>query len=175
STHVVLVLAKDLNMPPRAGLWAVLAAALSIRDRVDGVIFDTEALPIVKPEDAIDWFSPSGEVRVAQHIIVPFSIGERGLGWMTTRGLTKFGVPDLELRDLPPNLDKLSLFMNGVAQYLVEATFREVTARKASVDRLELPAEISIDRAQVARALHAKPDEPPADDLRVTAAIRFDS
>src|SRR5207302_6815192 len=50
STHVVLVLAKDLNMPPRAGLWAVLAAALSIRDRVDGVIFDPEALRIVKPE-----------------------------------------------------------------------------------------------------------------------------
>ena len=174
STHVVLVLAKDLNMPPRAGLWAVLAAALSIRDRVDGVIFDPEALRIVKPEDAIDWFSPSGEVRVAQHIIVPFSIGERGLGWMTTRGLTKFGVPDLELRDLPPNLDKLSIFMNGVAQHLVEATFREVAARKAQVDSLELPAEITIDRAQVARALRREPDNAPTDDIGVTAAIRFD-
>jgi len=175
STHVVLVLAKDLNMPPRAGLWAALAAALGIKDLVEGVIFDPEALRIVKPEDATRYFSPSGAIRVAEHIMVPFSIGDRGLGWMTTRGLGKFGLPDLELRDLPPNLDKLSLFMNGVAQYLVEATFREVAARKANIDRLELPAEISIDRAQVARALRAKPDEPPADDVRVTAAIRFDS
>ena len=175
STHVVLVLAKDVNMPPRAGLWAALAAALSVRDLVEGVIFDPEALRIVKPQDAMGWFSPNGEVRVAQHIIVPFSIGDRGLGWMTTRGLSKFGVPDIELRDLPPNLDKLSIFMNGVAQHLVEAAFREVAARKSTVDRLELPGEISIDRAQVARALRAKPDGPPADDIRVTAAIRFDS
>src|SRR2546428_13703719 len=39
STHVVLVLAKDLNMPPRAGLWAALAAAVSVRELVQGVIF----------------------------------------------------------------------------------------------------------------------------------------
>src|SRR6266568_4626647 len=108
ATNVVLVVAKDLNMPPRAGLWAALAAALAVRD-------------------------------------------------------------------LPPNLDKLSIFMNAVAQYLVEATFREVTARKASVDRLELPAEISVDRALVARALRQKDDNAPTDDGRVTAVLRFDS
>src|SRR5438445_9356424 len=174
STHVVLVLAKDLNMPPRAGMWAALAAALSVRDLVDGVIFDPEALRIVKPEDAVGWFSLNGEVRVAQHIIVPFSIGDRGLGWMTTRGLSKFGVPDIELRDLPPNLDKLSIFMNGVAQHLVEAAFREVAARKSQVDTMELPAEIIIDRAQVARALRSEPENAPTDDVHVTAAIRFD-
>jgi uncharacterized protein YegJ (DUF2314 family) len=175
ATHVVLVVAKDLNMPPRAGLWAALAGALAVRDLVQGVIFDPESLRIIKAEEGAGWFSPNGVVRVAEHIIVPFSIGDRGLGWMTTRGLGKFALPDLELRDLPPNLDKLSIFMNAVAQYLVEAAFREVAARKANIDRLELPAEVSIDRALVARALRQKDDNASTDDGRVTAVLRFDS
>src|SRR5207245_6015618 len=52
ATHVVLVLAKDLNMPPRAGLWAALADALSVRDLVEGASFDPEALRIEKPQAA---------------------------------------------------------------------------------------------------------------------------
>jgi hypothetical protein len=175
ATHVVLVLAKDLNTHPRAGMWAAQAAALGARDLVQGVVFDPEALRVVKPDEAKDWFSPTGVVGVVQHIIVPFSIGDRGLGWMTTRGLGKFGLPDLELRDVPPNLDKLNVLMNAVGQYLVEATFREVAAHKGNVTKLQLPAEITVDRGFVARARPETPDESSTANSGATVALRFDS
>jgi len=124
ATHAVLVLTQDLNIPPRSGLWSALSGALGIAEMLDGVIFDPDALRIIAREEAARWFSPMGFVSVSRHIIVPFSVGDSGLGWMTTRGLQKFGLPELELRDVPPHLERIGHLMNGVAQLLIEEGFR---------------------------------------------------
>src|SRR5262249_26886322 len=121
--HAVVIGCGDWNAPPRVGLWSALAMALGSAAHLDGVIFDPDALRIVSRQAALEWFTDRGAIAASQHILVPFSVGhEDGLGWMTTRGLEKFGLPDLELRDVPPNLDRLSVLMNSVAQLLVETT-----------------------------------------------------
>lgn len=175
ATEVVLVTGQDLNVRPRIGLWAALAAALGVREFLQGVVFDPDALRIIDPDKAAKWCSATGEIGVTHHIIVPFSIGDRGLGWMTTRGLQKFGLPDLELRDVPPNLNQISVLMNAVAQFLVEETFRRVAESKGKVDQLTIASEIGVDRALVARAGARKPDGDPAAARAATVALRYDS
>src|SRR5262249_13432895 len=63
-----------------------------------------------------------------------------------------FGLPDLELRDVPPNLDRLSVLMNSVAQLLVETTLGRSAESKRKATVIEVPAEITLDDALVARA-----------------------
>ena len=173
ATHAVVVLTQDLNIPPRAGMWSALSAALGIAEMLDGVIFDPDALRIVDRSAAAGWFSPMGVVAAARHIIVPFSVGESGLGWMTTRGLQKFGLPDLQLTEVPPNLDRLSVLLNSVAQYLIDAGFKAALERHGEIDSLELDAEVVIEPNVVARAL-ARPNA--SDGLRgVRVGLRFDA
>jgi len=173
ATHAVVVLTQDLNIPPRAGMWSALSAALGIAGMLDGVIFDPDALRIVDRSAAAGWFSPMGVVAAARHIIVPFSVGESGLGWMTTRGLQKFGLPDLQLTEVPPNLDRLSVLLNSVAQYLIDSGFKAALERHGEIDSLELDAEVAIDPHVVARALARAG---AADGLRgVRVGLRFDA
>lgn len=174
ATHLVLLMGMDINRHPRVVMWAVLAAALGVRDLLEGALFDPEALRIIDPDQATRSFSVNGDIGVTHHIIVPFSIGEKGLGWMTTRGLGKFGLPDLELHDVPPNLNKLNVLMNAVGQHLVEATFRTVAEHNGKVEELELAPEFTVDRSTVARASARKPDDEAARDGAVNVAIRFD-
>jgi len=173
ATHAVVVMTQDLNIPPRAGMWSALSAAFGIAEMLDGVVFDPDALRIVDRSAAAGWFSPMGVVAAARHIIVPFSVGESGLGWMTTRGLQKFGLPDLQLLEIPPNLERLSVLLNSVAQYLIDSGFKAALERHGEIDALELDSEIGIEPQLVARAL-ARPGT--GDGLRgVRIGLRFDA
>lgn len=153
ATHGVVLGCGDLNTPPRLGLWSALALALAVAAQLDGVIFDPDALRILNRKSAIGWFNELALIAASQHIVVPFSTGHgNGLGLMTTRGMEKFGLPDLELRDVPLGLDKLAVMMTAVAQFLVESVLRTAVERKAEIASVVVPAEISIDRALFHRA-----------------------
>lgn len=157
ATHAVVVGCPDLNAPPRVGLWTALATALAVAELTGGVIFDPEALRIVKPDAAKQWFSERGTIAVSKHVIVPFSLGHQaGLGWMTTRGLGKFGLDDLELRDVSPNLDRLNVLVNAVAQALVETTLAKSAEAKGEISLIVMPTELQIDASLVGRA-HGRP------------------
>jgi uncharacterized protein YegJ (DUF2314 family) len=171
ATEVAVISGPDLNARPYIGLWSVLAAALGVRELLQGTVFDPQALRIINPEKALTWFPGDGRVSLVNHIQVPFSIQDRGLGWMTTRGLEKFGLPELELRDVPPNLQRLNALLNGVAQFLVE----EVGKDPKATAELTLPAEITLDQALLERA-HAKPaGEEPGTMKPQTVGLRFDA
>ncbi len=58
ATEVVLVTGHDLNIRPRVGMWAALAAALGVSELLQGAVFDPDALRIIDPEKAARWFSP---------------------------------------------------------------------------------------------------------------------
>ena len=65
--------------------------------------------------------------------MVPFSVGENGLGWITTNGLRKFGLPDLQIRDFPPNLhDNLGWVMNGTARHVLVELAKQGRGREAA-------------------------------------------
>jgi len=169
----VVLTSQDLNIPPRAGLWTNLASALGIAELLDGVVFDPDALRIIDRQEGPKWFSPVGLVSAARHIIVPFSVGDSGLGWMTTRGLQKFGLPDLQLKDIPPHLQRLSILLNAVAQFLVETGFRATANAEGDVSSLLLDREVTIDPSVIQRAL-GKPADDVAADAEIMVGLQFD-
>lgn len=171
--QVVVLTSQDLNISPRAGLWTNLATALGIAELLDGVVFDPDALRIIDRHAAAEWFSPLGLISAARHIIVPFSVSDSGLGWMTTRGLQKFGLPDLELQDIPPNLQRLGIVLNAVAQFLVEAGF-EATKATGDVSSLLVDREVTIDSSVIQRGLGKTADDVAA-DAEIIVGLEFDS
>lgn len=173
ATHAALVLTQDLNIPPRAGMWSALSAALGIADMLDGVIFDPDALRIIDRTAAPRWFTPMGLVSAARHVIVPFSVGDGGVGWMTTRGLQKFGLPDVQLTEVPPNLDRLSILLNAVAQHLIDQGFKAALEKHGEISELELDDEVVVDQRLLARAV-GQP-EGGADARSTRVGLRFDA
>jgi len=151
ATHAVLLRALDLNVAPRTGLWAVLAAACEVAHRLHGVVFDPEGLRVITLEKASKYFERNGAIAIRDHVIVPFSVDERGVGWMTTRGMTKFGLPELEVQDIPPDLLQLSYLVNTTGQFLVERAFDTVRATPPA-SSLKVPPAIRLDGELFARA-----------------------
>jgi hypothetical protein len=151
ASHAVLLRALDLNVAPRTGLWAVLAAACEVAHRLHGVVFDPEGLRVITLDKASTYFRRNGAIAIRDHVIVPFSVNERGVGWMTTRGMTKFGLPELEVQEIPPDLLQLSYLVNTTGQFLVEHAFDAVRATPPATS-LEVPPAISLDGELFARA-----------------------
>lgn len=174
ATATIVVTASDVNAPPRVGMWSAFFMAVAIAERMKGVLFDPNSLRTIRLPSDGDRFGPEGTIAASRHIIVPFSVSpDSGLGWMTTKGLDNFGLPDLELRDIPPNLNLLSKLMNSVAQFLIESTMREVAETHGAATQLRVPDVIEIDNALVARA-HGRAltaESLPASPVRV--ALRF--
>src|SRR5215471_11328004 len=72
--QAVVIECGDWNAPPRAGLWSALAMATAVAAHLEGVIFDPDALRIVKGKTAVGWFTERGAIAASQHILVPFSV-----------------------------------------------------------------------------------------------------
>ena len=162
ATHVFFVGATDLASPPRAGFWAVTAAARALAESLSGgVVVDPEFPRLLPLEDTE--FPAGGEIRMVQHIVLPYSHEARtGLLWMTSKGMGRFGLPDLEIRDVPPNLaQNLMPVLNGMAQKLMAASARHAAHLAESDDFISevieapgfpCPSEVILSVADISRA-----------------------
>lgn len=122
--RLIAVRCIDRRGPRRPGLWAALSVASALAELLDGVVVDPrrslEAFgarkPLRPPADA--------RVRTVDHLCVPSS---RGLGrrrWLTTVGMAHFGLPDLELVDVPEPLAEIGArLLLGVAQHLIDCSW----------------------------------------------------
>lgn len=157
STHVVFIGAPDLLLPPRVGLWAVTAVARALTAGLrGGVLLDPEFPRLVTQEVGKEDLPSHGHLRLPDHILIPYSQDPRsGLLWITTKGMARFGLPDLELRNVPPNLvQSLMPVMNGMAQRLADAATRAVIEGhdREPPTVLVLPSEIPFGLADIRRA-----------------------
>jgi uncharacterized protein YegJ (DUF2314 family) len=120
ATHLVMFAVPDRVGPPYIGLWGAVAAARAVAEALGGVIFDPEIPQLVRMESCTEPLPADGRVKVADHMRILFSVERSGLGWMTTKGMGKFGLPELQIRDVPPNLaEALMHVVNGIAQLLL--------------------------------------------------------
>jgi uncharacterized protein YegJ (DUF2314 family) len=140
ATHMVLVEMPERVGTPFAGLWTATAAARAVARALDGVIFDPELPRLLPVAISAEPLPADGRVEVTEQIILPFSVDERGRGWMTTKGLGKFGLPELEIRDVPANLDEMLMtLVNGMARHLIARTAREVNGGRPARELLLEP------------------------------------
>jgi hypothetical protein len=143
ATPLVLLSLPDQVGPPFIGLWGAVAAARAVAKGLDGVIFDPEVLRLLPIASHTEPLPAEGRVKIPEQIMVPFSVDRRGLGWMTTKGMRKFGLPELEIRDVPPDLQgALCGVANGIARFLVAEVSRLVESGGAPPRELQLPSEI---------------------------------
>jgi uncharacterized protein YegJ (DUF2314 family) len=157
--HAVLVGTEDLLLPPRIGLWAATAGARALAEAAGGVILDPEFPRLLTIQPHQEDLPPAGRIHAAEHIMVPSSTDRRGLSWITTKGMGRFGLPELEIRDAPRNLTgSLSQLLNAVAQHLVTTALRQAQERGEPLSELEVGPEIRLEAAEIARAYGS--DEP---------------
>ncbi|BDI30624.1 hypothetical protein CCAX7_26750 [Capsulimonas corticalis] len=121
ATHFITVRASDHLPGPRLGLWAAVAATMACAERYGArVVLDADtcaAFPLKNPFRELHMqMTP----RVASFVVCPYSMSDSGAATMTTRGMARFGLPDLLLGDIPPiDMQALAMTVVGLCQVLV--------------------------------------------------------
>lgn len=161
STHCITIISPDMLLPPRCGLWGGLAAARALANAFDGVVVDTAFPRFLPVKSYQDDLAAKGRIAIARHICVPFSVDHRGKGWMTTTGMQKFGLPNLEVHDVPPDLSSgLLPVVNAIAQNLTDRVLRLAVEEGAPPRKLSVEPELRVTVDQIARAFGEEASEP---------------
>lgn len=149
------VVTTELNRPPRAGLWSVWLMALLLATEFGGLILDHQAARVLTPAQAMDLLTPDGRLVALRQLSIFHSVDGVGRGRMTSSGLPKFGLPELEMRNLPGFKPHLGVLLNAIGQVLIEAALSAVAKRRDfdHLDvRLRLPCRLELDGVLAARA-----------------------
>jgi uncharacterized protein YegJ (DUF2314 family) len=160
ATHYALVSVKDRPGRLRhTGLRGAIAASRALAEQLSGVILDPVLGEVEPIASSMELLPSDVRPRITKHIVVTYSVDERGLGWMTTQGMSKFGLPELQIKEYPPDLSgDLCRIVNGVGRYLL-------TALAVQADRgprskvLRLGPEIRLTREEMAEAGEQPPHQ----------------
>lgn len=151
ASWVMAIAATDTPLAPRPGLVAASACAMAVAHSFDGIVVDPGASRAFTAPSQPLRLRASGALPVAEHVAV--HLVDRGFHY-TTRGMAKFGLPELSLSvGLTPDDGPASLLL-GAAQALSE----RVADGRAPAARF-LPEVLRIHRACVDRAL-GRPESP---------------
>ncbi|MEO7717975.1 MAG: DUF2314 domain-containing protein [Capsulimonas sp.] len=121
ATHCITVHTSELLPSERLGLWAAVAMAKACAERYGArVVLDADTaapFPLKTPfRDLSSKFDP----RLASFVRPVYSFGASGAAYMTTRGMARFGLPDLQIINIPViNMDALGATVIGLCQVLI--------------------------------------------------------
>lgn len=122
--RLIAVRCVDRRGPRRPGLWAALSVASALAELLGGVVVDPRrslevgggGKPLRPPADA--------RVQTIDHLCVPSSRGLDGRRWLSTIGMSHFGLPDLGVERVPEEAAELGArLMLGVAQHLIDSSW----------------------------------------------------
>lgn len=155
-------------------------AALAIGQLHGAPILDTTSTQLLAHDAVAASLPAPGEPLIlTKWVLVPQSAGELGM-WMTTKGLVRFGLPELEVPDVPPQMaNAWTAILSGIARALIDRYSEALDAARRDQD--QSPAFVEIDRhlqvqlADIARAYgDAEPDEDRRSVVRLEPAPRSD-
>lgn len=157
------------GMPPGSEM-AAYATAQTLADVYDGVLIDTVIPRVVD--------SPRGvgeNFRLSDWVVLPHSGGDDDL-WFTTKGLARFGIPELQSRGVPESASNAwGAVLTGVAQVLTEligAALREDATRAF----VEVPAELGIRLRDIAAGYsdRSRSADDPGLDVSASVGVAWD-
>jgi len=128
---------------PMLGLWAAIAAGRSAALELKGALFDAAALrltPIALYEAPLP---ANGVLRVADHAVVGATAVAGGLANWSTRGMAKFGLPEVEVQEARAGAD-LGPLVLSLAQHLLDAALTANHGRDEPVSELSMGPELEL-------------------------------
>jgi len=148
--------------------WAGRACAAVLAAEA-GVPLVDSATPQMLTADAALRTLPTAEddrFRLADWVLVSQSAGRGGLR-MTTKGLGRFGLPELQVRNVPPQLGRAwTRVLNGVASRLLGIWLRALRDQAGSAFA-QLPELLEVRERDIARAFDAPGTGGPAVAVRL--------
>lgn len=134
----------------RAGA-AALAADLGVP------LVDTFVPMVLVPGPAIASLpDAAAQIKLSDWVLVFQSAGHQGL-WMTTKGMGRFGLPELQLLNVPPQYgDLLTSLIRGIAARLLDLWLDVLRARDGSAFA-HIPGKFEVGEADVASAYNVGP------------------
>ncbi|GGV26786.1 hypothetical protein GCM10010182_57000 [Actinomadura cremea] len=167
ATHLLAVRAAYRPGRPPAHEWAARAVAGAVPGTVIDV-FTPQILPRDRLERSLP--SPRGAVRLTDWILLPHTPSGDGY-WFTTRGLARFGLPELQTEDVPSALvEPWARVLNGLTHRLLDLWH---DALRTATDTVRLPAVVSVGLQDVAASQGI--DEPPGREISVRLRLDGDS
>jgi hypothetical protein len=121
-----------------------MLTAMRIALEFGGEVYDPDAMRTIDLQQLEGYLAIDGGIAVHDYITIPYSYGSTRRIWMTTKGMRKFGLPELEVRDLPPESRWFWFIVNGVAQRLVDMALETVVA-DPDADVLRVPTAFDSD------------------------------
>jgi len=171
ATHVVMIGTYDALRYPRFGLIAAVAIARALAAHLGGVIFDPQCRKVLRIDTHNQELPKTAWIPVSTQIVIPHSVDSKGKGWMTTVGMEKYGLPNLELRQIPPNLgDAIAPIMSGIIQKLVMIAMAERRRPAGNSHDLIVGPDLEISTRDITLAF-GKTDD--ADEKEGTTQIRI--
>lgn len=160
ATHAVMIGVHDVQKFPQFGLIAALAVARALATELKGVILDPQCGRILRIDTYDEHLPENPWLPLSKQIVVPHSVDQRGVGWMTTVGMDKYGLPNLEVRDLPPNVgEDFVPIVCGVAQRLIWEVFRKNKDTREPATSLTIGPELRVSTRDMDLAYGETPDE----------------
>ncbi|WP_433617732.1 DUF2314 domain-containing protein [Dactylosporangium sp. CA-139114] len=152
ATHLVVVQAVFGAGWPPAHEWHARAVAAGIAQDLGGTLVDLFTPQVLDPAAALASLpGPDGRSALSAWVLVPQSAGDRGL-WMTTRGLGRFGLPELQVNDVPPTLARAwTSGLTGIARALV-VRWAQAVERAHGEAFVRMPNELTVTAADAVRA-----------------------
>ncbi len=122
-SRLLMVRCRDRRGPRRPGFWAALCVAEALAEMTGGERIDPRRAGLgLHPPRGL---RPPADARVhaIDHVALPMSPEHRRGRWITTLGLAQFGLPDLELGDVPEPMTEIAARMLlGLAQHLIDGS-----------------------------------------------------
>jgi len=145
-THAVLVRSVGNAAFPPQHEFAAYASAHAIAEMCEGVVVDTLIPRIVTRVRAVD-----EGFRLADWLVLPHSMEAGGL-WFTSKGMTRFGLPELQSHHIPePLANAWGAVLTGIGQVLLR-DHELAMAEDPSTALREAPAEQMVSLRDIASA-----------------------
>ncbi|NUT33228.1 MAG: hypothetical protein HOV79_09150 [Hamadaea sp.] len=160
ASHVVVCQAVYRVAWPPVHEWHARGLAAALAQELNGTLVDAATPRLLESRAALASL-PGEDFRIAltRWILIPQSPDEGGV-WLTTNGLDRYGLPELQVLDVPPELAApWTAVLNGVATALLD-TWYEALEGQEEPPFVNLPAELIISSSDVAEA-YGEPEPDP--------------
>jgi hypothetical protein len=135
---------------------AARACAAAVAADLRQPVVDTFVPQVLDPERAIATLPDASPVfKLTDWVLVYQSAGPRGM-WLTTKGLGRFGLPELQVGNVPPQLgEPWDALMKGIATRLL-SLWNEALRTRDGATSAEVPSTFDVREADVALAYGTK-------------------